>query len=92
MNSFISKYKAYFISLGIAIALCLTAFFVIHWEIDRAKARAFEKAKVITKEVVTAPEKADKASKVAGRAIFEVKNFKNKISEEVKRLEDSTKN
>jgi parvulin-like peptidyl-prolyl isomerase len=48
--NFISKYKAYFISLGIAIALCLTAFFVIHWEIERAKARAFDKAKVITKE------------------------------------------
>ena len=88
--NFISKYKAYFISLGIAIALCLTAFFVIHWEIERAKARAFDKAKVITKEVIATPEKVDKASKIAGKAIFGIKNFKNKVSEEVKRLEDST--
>jgi hypothetical protein len=81
--NFLSKYKAYFISMAITIVLCLTVFFAIHWEIERAKYRAFEKAK----EIIVTPEKA---SKVAGRAIFEVKNFKNKMLEEVKRLEDST--
>lgn len=84
--SFMSKYKAYFISMVLTIVVCFTAYFVVHWEIGRAKARAFEKAR----EVVEAPEKIDKASKIAGRAVFGIKNFKNKISEEVKRLEDST--
>lgn len=60
--SFISKYKAYFISLLLIIVVCLTAYFVVHWEIERTKARAFEKAK----EIVAIPEKVDKASKIAG--------------------------
>jgi hypothetical protein len=85
MNSFFSKYKTVLISGLLAVLFIVVAFLFIHWEVERVKARSFEKAK----EVIATPEKA---SKIAGRALFDIKNFKNKMSEEVKRLEDSTKN
>ena len=72
--SFVSKQRTYFISFILTIVVCLTAYFVVHWEIQQTKARAFEKAK----EVVTAPEKIDKASKIAGR-VMDIRNMDSRF-------------
>jgi|WetSurMetagenome_2_1015567.scaffolds.fasta_scaffold1820170_1 hypothetical protein len=87
MNAIISKYRVIIISSILSLFIIGFIGFVVHLEIEQAKQRAFERAK----EIITS-EKVDKASKVTGRVFFEVKNFKNKVSDEVKRLEDSTKN
>ena len=60
--------------------------FAVRWQIDVAKTHALETAK----EIVVTPEKIDNTAKVAGRVLFELKNFKDKAKEEAKRLQDST--
>ena len=47
---------------------------------------------IVSKQVEITPEKIDKASKITGHLLFEVKNFKNKVQNEEKRLQDSTGN
>ena len=73
--------------MGIS-GVVLTAFLIIavvHWEIGNAKKHMLEKAK----QVEITPEKIDKASRVTGHLLFEVKNFKNKVRNEEQRLQDS---
>jgi len=67
----------------VIVVLVLAAFF-IHWEIERSKKQAINKAKT----VLEIP--PDSAAKKIGQAVFKVKNFKNKVKEEISRLEDST--
>ena len=68
-----------------AILIALLIIATIHWEIGNAKKHMLEKAK----QVEITPEKIDKASKVTGHLLFEVKNFKDKVRGEEKRLQDS---
>jgi len=66
------------------IAILVLAAFFIHWEIERSKKQAIDKAKPVLEM------SPDSAAKKIGQAVFKVKNFKNKVKEEIFRLEDST--
>ena len=74
------------IIVATTILVAVTVIFAVRWQIDVAKKNAIETAK----EIVVTPEKIDNTAKIAGRAVFEFKNFKDKVKEEAKRLQDST--
>lgn len=57
--------------------------FWAHVEIERSKKQAVEKAKAVINMTYS-------TAKKIGQTVFKVKNFKNKIKEEITRLEDST--
>jgi uncharacterized protein YlxW (UPF0749 family) len=78
-------FEKWIISISGALLIALLIIAAIHWEIGNAKKHMLEKAK----QVEITPEKIDKASKVTGHLLFEVKNFKNKIRNEEQRLQDS---
>jgi cell division protein YceG involved in septum cleavage len=66
------------------IAVLLFAAFFIHWEIERTKKQTIDKAKTVLEM------SPDSAAKKIGQTVFKVRNFKNKVKEEIFRLEDST--
>ena len=71
--------------IGAVLLILLGLFAIIHWEINRTKREMIDKAKsVITQE------KIDSTAKKAGRFMYEVKSFKNKIKAEEQRLQDSS--
>ena len=80
-------FKKWTIGICVSILILLTIVAIIHWEIGNAKKNIIEK----TKQIEITPEKIDKTSKITGHLLFEIKNFKDKVQDEEKRLQDSAK-